>query len=210
MKEQNNEIWYWAGGIAGVALLGTTLLLYRKKKTSKALSPASSASYGSDHSAANPTSTNNNVLPSGFINWKGGSSYLFAMPRGIRNNNPGNIVRSGSQWHGKLPAHQNKDNSFEMFIAPEYGVRAMIKLLQNYMAKGFNTIEKIIAKYAPSTENNTEGYIRSVSQQIKVHRGAVLKPTKNTLRQLVFVMARIETGGSYLSQQLFEKAYAML
>ncbi|MCA9329527.1 hypothetical protein KDA11_02695, partial [Candidatus Saccharibacteria bacterium] len=34
-------------------------------------------------------------------------------PRGIRNNNPGNIRISNNQWRGKIPVSQNTDGSFE-------------------------------------------------------------------------------------------------
>lgn len=167
-------------------------------------------SYGSDRSPASILSTNNNILPSNFRNWQGGNSYLSSLPRGVRNNNPGNIIYSASKWQGKLPKHQNKDRRFEMFIAPEYGVRAMIKLLQNYMNKGINTIEKIINKYAPSFENNTKAYISKVSKDLKVSQSAKLLSTKNTLRQLVFSITRLENGADCISNELFEKAYALL
>ncbi len=165
---------------------------------------------GSDQSPANPLSTNNNRLPSNFRNWQGGNSYLSKMPRGIRNNNPGNLIQSASRWKGKLPKHQNKDRRFEMFISPEYGTRAMIKLLKNYITKGYNTIEKIIGRYAPKSENNTRGYINRVSSDLRVNSNTKLRPTKNTLRQLVFSMSKVENGGSYITNALFEKAYAMV
>lgn len=49
--------------------------------------------------------------------------------RGERNNNPGNI-RHGSKWQG-LSAEQT-DKDFCQFISPEYGIRAIYKLLQTY------------------------------------------------------------------------------
>lgn len=84
-------------------------------------------------------------------------------PRGIRNNNPLNI-RIGNDWLGeKLP---NTDGTFEQFTHMKYGLRAAFKLLRNYINKyGLNTIEKIIKRWAPSNENNTKEYIRSVCKQ---------------------------------------------
>ena len=52
--------------------------------------------------------------------------------RGERNNNPGNI-RHGSKWQG-LSAQQT-DPSFCQFVSPEYGIRAIYKLLQTYQKK---------------------------------------------------------------------------
>jgi hypothetical protein len=85
-------------------------------------------------------STNNNQLPANFKNLNSGNSYLSNSPRGVRNNNPGNLVYTHIKWQGKVPKHQNKDRRFEMFIAPEYGVRAMIKDLKHDIEKGKNTV----------------------------------------------------------------------
>lgn len=165
---------------------------------------------GSDRSPATILSTNNNALPTSFRNWNGGSSYLSLLPRGIRNNNPGNLVQTSSTWKGKLPKSQNKDKRFEMFVSPEYGIRALIKLLQNYMTKGYNTPEKIISRYAPKNENDTRSYINLVSQSLGVNANTALHPTKNTLQQLVFAIVKVENGGNYMTTQLFEKAYSMV
>lgn len=83
--------------------------------------------------------------------------------RGIRNNNWGNIRISSNAWQGKVS--NNTDGSFEQFESPEYGVRAMAITLRNYYKKyKLNTIEGLISRWAPNNENNTAGYIKSVSQ----------------------------------------------
>ncbi len=179
-------------------------------KRAVALSPVAMPYTGSDRSPASILSTNKNTLPTSFRNWNGGSSYLSSLPRGIRNNNPGNLIQTPSTWNGKLPKSQNKDRRFEMFISPEYGTRALIKLLQNYMKKGYNTPEKIISRYAPKNENDTLSYIHLVSQNLGVNAKTVLHPTKNTLRQLVFAIVKAENGGNYMTSQLFDKAYSIL
>jgi len=85
-------------------------------------------------------------------------------PRGIRNNNPGNI-RWGDEWQGLVPKFQRTDKSFCQFIAPEYGIRAMIVILCNYQSKyGLRTITGIIRRWAPPNENDTQAYIDSVAQ----------------------------------------------
>ena len=82
-------------------------------------------------------------------------------PRGIRNNNPGNI-RHGSKWQG-LSAEQG-DDAFAQFDTPEFGIRALAVLLRNYEKKyGINTIRGIISRYAPSNENDTNSYSRAVA-----------------------------------------------
>ena len=53
------------------------------------------------------------------------------LPRGIRNNNPGNI-RHGANWLGLNPNGRNIDSAFCVFTAPVYGIRALAKVLVNY------------------------------------------------------------------------------
>ena len=115
-----------------------------------------------------------------------------SLPRGIRNNNPGNIKISSSNWVGKIPVSQNTDGVFEQFTALVYGVRAMIKLIQNYIAQGDNTISRIISRYAPSSENATENYIRYVSEQTGINRNA--KISNHNLYPVIEAMAKMENG----------------
>lgn len=94
------------------------------------------------------------------------------LTRGERNNNPGNIEK-GQSWQG-LSADQSGDSRFAVFSAPEYGIRALGKLLQNYQRTyGINTIAGVINRWAPPTnkgiiENDTVAYINHVAQQIGV------------------------------------------
>lgn len=83
----------------------------------------------------------------------------FKNTRGYRNHNPGNL-RHGCQWAGL--SKTQTDISFCQFDSMYLGLRALCKLIFNYIKNGHNTIEKIISRYAPSNENNTEGYIAKV------------------------------------------------
>ncbi|MDO4165552.1 MAG: structural protein P5 [Bacteroides sp.] len=91
-------------------------------------------------------------------------------PRGIRNNNPGNIRNSDkTDWQGEVDASQKNDKSFEEFEDMPHGYRALIKLLQNYRKKwGCITIADFIKRWAPPTENNTSSYINSVCKDLQV------------------------------------------
>lgn len=94
-------------------------------------------------------------------------------PRGIRNNNPGNIRHSGAKWQGM--AAQQTDAAFVQFTTPEYGIRALGKLLDTYASKyGINTVRGLIAKYAPSTENDTDSYAKAVAKAIGVTPDTVI------------------------------------
>lgn len=82
-------------------------------------------------------------------------------PLGIRRNNPGNVEYNGIRWTG-LDEHDG--HRFCRFISPEYGIRCMFIILRTYQKKyGLVTLERMIPKYAPCTENHTENYISNVS-----------------------------------------------
>lgn len=96
---------------------------------------------------------------------------VFTGPRGIRNNNPGNIVRSGVTWRGMSP-DQSRDTRFVVFDAPEWGIRAMARVLKNYMAQGYDTIQEVINRWAPPIENDTGAYVRAVANKLGVDPNA--------------------------------------
>ena len=83
--------------------------------------------------------------------------------RNIRNNNPLNIRRSKDKWQG-LAAKQS-DSSFFKFESMEMGWRAAFVILTKtyYHKYRLFTIRKIIKRWAPSVENDTDAYIKKVS-----------------------------------------------
>ena len=91
------------------------------------------------------------------------------MPRGIRNNNPGNI-EWGSPWQGLRPESERTDNRFAQFKDPVFGIRALACVLITYQDKRkavdggkIDSIREIIERWAPPFENNTEAYATSVA-----------------------------------------------
>ena len=209
----NRKILFISGGVLTTGAIVTTVLLIRRRNRKQSALKAGKTAKRQGllpPGGSNIFTTNNNQLPSNFKNWNGGNNYLSSAPRGIRNNNPGNLIYTNIKWNGKLPKEQNKDRRFEMFIAPEYGVRAMIKDLKHDIEKGKNTVPALIEEYAPKFENNTAAYINTVCKDLKVNKTTKLLPTKNTLRLLVLSIARVENGGDYVSPELFNKAYSMI
>lgn len=96
------------------------------------------------------------------------------LARGIRNNNPGNLVITSSPWVGKIPVSKNTDKRFEQFEAVKFGIRAMLIDLINDIGKGKNTINKLISEYAPSHENNTVLYVDTVAKALKMDKNKVI------------------------------------
>ncbi len=86
--------------------------------------------------------------------------------RGIRNNNPGNLRISPTDWKGEVPSD---DKAFEQFDTMLNGIRAMLKLTQNYQTiHKLKTVRGIINRYAPPIENNTSSYVANVSAKVGV------------------------------------------
>jgi hypothetical protein len=91
------------------------------------------------------------------------------LPRGIRNNNPGNIRLSATRWRGQKEFQF--DPEFVEFETPVLGLRALMRLLLTYHFRhGLDTVESIINRYAPPHENATDGYIHHVCRRLRVGR----------------------------------------
>ncbi|MBD2782795.1 structural protein [Xenorhabdus szentirmaii] len=131
------------------------------------------------------------------------------MSKGIRNHNPGNI-RHGDKWQGLRDTQTDKD--FCQFIAPEWGIRAMLKILRNYERKyGYNTIRQMISRWAPPNENDTEGYISYVCGKVGIPSSAVIDvDNEPTMLKLVKAIIYMENGQQPYSDDVFTKAYELL
>ena len=57
---------------------------------------------------------------------------------------------------------------FQQFKSPEEGLAAMDQNLQAYGKKGINTLSGIISRWAPPSENDTQAYIKDVSQRLGI------------------------------------------
>ena len=121
-------------------------------------------------------------------------------PRGVRNNNPGNIMKGGDNWQGEV---QGNDPRYATFATPEAGIRAMGKTLLTYQEKhGLNSVEAIIARWAPATENNTVAYVATVAKEMGVKPDAALNLRDgDTLAKLTRAMIRVENGNQPYSDQ---------
>lgn len=135
------------------------------------------------------------------------------VPRGIRNNNPLNI-RVGNNWKGEK--RPQSDKAFEQFESMQYGVRAGLIILKKYMSgyngltEKFNTIEKIINRWAPPSENNTRSYIERVSKLSGIpSRQQISFSNRNYMVAIVDAMIRVECGQA-IDRQIIESAYDMI
>jgi hypothetical protein len=136
------------------------------------------------------------------------------LPRGIRNHNPGNIVRGGNAWRGLAP--EQPDGEFCTFIAPEWGLRALILVLQAYRRRGITTLSRIIATYCPpvhrfpdgrTMNQDTAGYVRFVAEALGVQPDDAIDVTQRpVLRRLLPAIVRKENGMQPYGAEVFEQA----
>jgi hypothetical protein len=103
------------------------------------------------------------------------------LTRGERNNNPGNIERNAIQWHG-MAIDQSGDPRFCVFKQPEFGIRAIAKILLNYSRKftegskeDIDTVREIVNRWAPPIENDTGAYVHAVASAMGVEPDATIK-----------------------------------
>ncbi len=130
-------------------------------------------------------------------------------PRGIRNNNPGNIRITRDKWQGL--AEQQNDKEFFMFSAPEWGIRAMARILIRHQdVDGCTSIAGHITRYAPPSENNTEAYIVEACLATQFARDQVLDVHHYPhCRPLVEAIIRRENGQQPYSDAVIDRALAL-
>lgn len=86
------------------------------------------------------------------------------VPRGIRNNNPGNI--EDGPFARSLPGYAGSDGRFAIFNDLSSGEGAQTRLLGSYVQRGFDTPAEIINRWAPPSDNNPTGaYISYVARR---------------------------------------------
>lgn len=116
------------------------------------------------------------------------------MTRGLKNNNPGNIRLDGVHWKGEVEPSQ--DRAFKRFETMPWGYRAMFHLLNNYSRlHGCDTIRRMITRWAPENENDTQAYIRAVSEWSGVPADSRITTTnRDVMVPIVAAMSRMENG----------------
>jgi len=137
----------------------------------------------------------------------GGGVYM--KTRGLRNNNAGNIELNNIKWNG-MASVQN-DGRFIIFKAPEFGIRALAKILLSYQRKhGISTVRGVINRYAPSNENNTQAYVKHVADMVGASPDAPLDFGKaSVMKPMVEAIIKHENGLQPYSTALIDKGLRM-
>lgn len=116
------------------------------------------------------------------------------------NMNPGDL-----RWAGQKGAIEGI-GGFAKFSSEEAGLRAMAVQLKLYQDRDkLDTLRKVISKYAPSTENNTDDYLKYVSQKTGIKESDKLDFNNTaTLASVMSAMTKFENQKSNFTAQRIE------
>lgn len=138
---------------------------------------------------------------------------MLPISRGIRNKNPGNLIRTNITWLGKIDQKFSTDSHFEQFETMEHGIRAMLIDVIHDIKGGKNTVQKLITAYAPPFENNTQSYIKDVSLALGISSDAKITLINHKFMMLLSrAIIRKENGkdSNKVSDGQIKKAITML
>jgi|SRR5690625_1915768 len=116
------------------------------------------------------------------------------LPRGIRLHNPG-LIEKGDPWQG-LADDQSADPRFAVFEGPEWGIRAIARVLITYQDKhGIENISGIVNRWAPPGENDSASYAAHLARHLRVDLHQAIDFTDyETARHLIEVIIHHENG----------------
>lgn len=128
-------------------------------------------------------------------------------PRGIRNNNPLNIRISNNNWLGKLKP--SRDSQFETFDTADHGIRAAFLCVRTYINKYHaDTLQAVISRWAPASENNTQAYCLRVCKLSGLSARQQLRfADSHQMCLLLWAMHQVECGGEYYPLTKFAHVY---
>jgi hypothetical protein len=144
-------------------------------------------------------------------------------PKGIRNNNPGNI-EWGSPWQGLLPDDQRTDKRFCQFETAIDGIRAIARTLITYQDKRkaadgskIDSIQEIIERWAPPSDHNpTREYAKGIAylidgvgvddEVIDVHTYEHLKPIVEGIIRHENGKGPLKNDNSWYSKEIIDEA----
>lgn len=89
----------------------------------------------------------------------------YALPRGIRNNNPGNLrAAAGPDFKTTIEA------GFAKFDSMSDGVTSLIWLIHSYYNHlGLRTLPAFVSRYAPATENDVRAYELAMVKRLRIN-----------------------------------------
>jgi len=129
----------------------------------------------------------NKKMAQSFLNYNTG-------PIGFRNNNPGNLRANNTSWEGKI----GEKGGFVVFDDVAWGIRATATNFHSSITRhGTNTLRKYITRYAPPFENDTNAYIKFVSEKTGIDPDETLPNDLESLKKILKAQFQMEIGTKY-------------
>jgi hypothetical protein len=127
-------------------------------------------------------------------------------PRGIRNNNPGNLV-----YVGQTGASKEANGRFATFASAQEGLNALAAQLRRYGQRGLNSIQSIVNTYAPASENNTGAYANYLAQKMGIDTNTQFDVNSDpaALAALIRGIVEYENGRNPYSNDMIAQAARM-
>lgn len=146
----------------------------------------------------------NELFDSSFLNTKSTPA--------VKNNNPGNIRPSETslKYEGVIGvADSGKSGEFLQFATIGWGAAAQLRLLRSYLKNGYNTIHKIIYRWCPPIECDSDKYVRYIVSQTGIDRNKVLTFEPTLIIPIAMAMARWEADPRYVkaTPELYQAAW---
>lgn len=144
----------------------------------------------------------------------GGVAYVYYSQRGLRNNNPGNIMlEAGQTWQGQLTQAQVEqaggtwDGTFVQFDTMTDGVRALILTLSNYInADGVAPdVSDIITRWSATDQ---DAYVADVASALGVAPTDTLTMNSATYIALAQAITTQENGANPIDISIYQQAAA--
>lgn len=125
------------------------------------------------------------------------------------NNNPFAIIQPNpSAWQGLVG---KTSSGFLTFQSAMYGVRAgFINLINTYLNRGLDTIEKIFPVYAPAGHGNNvpSAYISSVERLTGIPRNQKIE-SEADLYKVGRAIVQVEEGHFWVNQKDFDDGFKL-
>lgn len=114
------------------------------------------------------------------------------IPRGIRNNNPLNIVHGPSRWLGRR--EEQTDEKFVQFKNMDWGCRAACILVKSYIVRHHcRTVRDIIYRWCP--DGTEADYVKFVCDLTTFSPTTIIDwKNQNQMAMLLHSMAFVENG----------------
>jgi hypothetical protein len=142
----------------------------------------------------------------------GGVAYVYYSQRGLRNNNPGNILLNpANDWQGQLDQAQAEaagmtwDGTFAQFDTMQDGLRALMITLSNYVKRDgiAPTVNDLISNWS-ATDQAT--YIANVAASLGVDPNDTLTMNASTLVGLAQAITMQENGTDPIDPSIYQQA----